>query len=81
MKHDFDVEYYSTPKHRNPKAYQRFKELNTDYRTKKCNYGGKINPCNSKCIFWNTCKHGKHEYEWKGDGTGAQSNAETNSHK
>lgn len=80
-KHDIDAEYFSDPKHRGQKAYDRFKSLNTDYSTRKCSYLDMKNPCNTKCIFWETCKHGKHEYEWKGGLNHAQSNKENENSK
>ena len=62
-KHGYDD---SKPERMDPKAYARFKALNTDYGTKKCFYGDQKNYCNPKCIFWMSCKHGRHESEWKG---------------
>lgn len=69
----------SKPERRDPKAYKRFKSLYTDYSSKKrCDYGDKQKSCNSGCRFWNSCKHGKHESEWKRDVVkSAQSNTET----
>lgn len=71
----------SKPEKRDPKAYERFKSLNTDYSTRKCSYLDMKNPCNTKCIFWETCKHGMHEYEWKGGINHAQSNKENENSK
>ena len=62
----------SKPERMDPKAYARFKAMNTDYGTKKCFYGDQKNYCNPKCIFWMSCKHGKHESEWKGVGKSEQ---------
>ena len=69
----------SKPEYRDPKAYKWFKSLNTDYSGKRrCAYGDKTKSCNPGCRFWNSCKHGKHESEWKGDVVkSAQSNTET----
>ena len=84
MKHTTatEKEEYSNPKHRNSKAYERFKAKPTTYESsKKCSYGDKNRTCDAGCRFWETCIKGRHEKEWKGETKGAQSNTKTKSHK
>lgn len=68
----------SKPQRRDPKAYERFKAMNTDYGSrKKCSYGDRKKPCNPGCRFWDSCIKGKHENERKGDGDIARSDTES----
>lgn len=70
----------SNPKHRNQKAYERFKSKVTDYSSgKKCSYGDKQKSCDPGCRFWESCIKGKHESEWKGEIENARSNTASKS--
>lgn len=68
LKQQAVFKYGSEIKYMDPKAYSRFKSMNTDYSSKrKCRYGEKNKKCDPCCIFWMTCRHGRQEKEWKGD--------------
>ena len=77
-KQSISFEYGSNAERMDPKAYSRFKSMNTNYSSKReCQYGEKDKKCDPGCIFWMTCRHGWQEKEWKGDEKSAQSNTES----